>query len=58
MVVDPISAVALASSIAGLVDVAVKVIGSLSSYYEEVQSAPAKSAELYEELSLRADLLK
>lgn len=55
---DPVSAIGLASSVAGLADFTAQVLAKLYTYYGDVKAAPKQSAELREELGSLVGLLK
>ena len=55
---DPVSAIGLAASIAGLADFTVTVIARLYSFSTDVISAPKRAEELRQELSSLVGLLK
>jgi len=54
---DPVTAVSLASSITDLAELTFNVFANLYKYYRNIRDAPARSAELRQELDILLDIL-
>ena len=55
---DPLSAIGIAANFGQLADLASKIIVSLYKYFDDFRTAPARSAELRDELNSLVGLLK